>query len=179
MDDDATAFVTKPRVLAIGPFAYRTNLPPLDDEVQPYMDGLDHGAGSNSSAGIDTTDIETLESGFVRCAVDVPRALQGLVIGKGGAVLKRIQQETGAHIQTPPKRGKSTRFIIEAETIEKLDSARTRLQLAMDDAANKCAPTHFVSIPLLDPQLLQNVAQFKQDVLHNCLAQSPVSALRV
>ncbi|EGD73638.1 hypothetical protein PTSG_05347 [Salpingoeca rosetta] len=163
MDDDATAHVKRPRILMIGRYMYRTNLPPLDERVAPYMED-DH-------LGMDAEEdvaVETLESGVLRCEIDVPRALHGLVIGRGGAKISGIEKDTQTRIKAPGKRSKKTTFVLEADSMENLDSARTRLQLAMDDAMKKCAPTHFVSIPLTSPQLTEALDTFSQTVMQAC-----------
>lgn len=45
---------------------------------------------------------EAVEAGHALVTVQVPDADVGLVIGKGGATIKAIQDQTGANIQVPP-----------------------------------------------------------------------------
>lgn len=45
---------------------------------------------------------EALDAGHALVTVQVPDADVGLVIGKGGATIKAIQEQTGANIQVPP-----------------------------------------------------------------------------
>ncbi|GAX22922.1 far upstream element-binding protein [Fistulifera solaris] len=45
---------------------------------------------------------EALDAGHALVTVQVPDADVGLIIGKGGATIKAIQEQTGANIQVPP-----------------------------------------------------------------------------
>lgn len=58
-------------------------------------------AGGGGGGGKDGKVQEALAAGHVLVKVDVPDGDVGLIIGKGGATIKSIQESTGASIQIP------------------------------------------------------------------------------
>mmetsp|Transcript_48401 Transcript_48401/g.139201 ORF Transcript_48401/g.139201 Transcript_48401/m.139201 type:complete len:641 (-) Transcript_48401:2157-4079(-) len=60
-------------------------------------------AGGGPAAGPKDAKVqEALSMGHALVKVDVPDADVGLIIGKGGATIKAIQDQTGAQVQIPP-----------------------------------------------------------------------------
>ncbi len=60
------------------------------------------GGGTNMNATKDVKVQEALAAGHALVQVDVPDADVGLIIGKAGATIKAIQDQTGAQVQIPP-----------------------------------------------------------------------------
>jgi hypothetical protein len=94
--------------------------------------------------------------------VAVPSAFNGLVIGKGGATRKGIEQDTGASITVPPQgsgAGSSAPIVIRGPSVRAVASARTRVELIAASALEQMDYTHFFSFPV--PSLGQGVDAWK------------------
>jgi far upstream element-binding protein len=67
------------------------------------QDRIRAAGGSASSNGPKDVKVqEALAAGHALVQVDVPDADVGLIIGKAGATIKAIQEQTGAQVQIPP-----------------------------------------------------------------------------
>lgn len=78
----------------------------------------------------------------------VPSAFFGNIIGKGGQMRTRLQTETGATITVPKQGSTSEDIIIKAEREKAIVSAKTRIDVLVQQAKDKMDYTHFLSIPL-------------------------------
>lgn len=96
--------------------------------------------------------------------VPVSPRFYGAIIGRGGATLQKLQQETQAKIEVPGKWSRDTHVTITAPTLRQLEQAGLSLQLTVEDAKAKSPPTHFVSLPLNTPQIQAAVADFHSRV---------------
>lgn len=173
MDDDALQAVIQPRILVIGDYCYRSNLPPLDEHTAPYIECDNDLSISNAAIVLQdnensSIEYKMLENGLLQCAVEVPKVLHGVIIGRQSSNIRKIEEDTQARIRLPQKRSSSSVFKIEASNAPSIESAKTQLEILIADAVNKCAPTHFISIPLNFPDLKDKFQQFKREVMSNC-----------
>eukprot|EP00741_Cyanophora_paradoxa_P018084 tig00021037_g17461.t1 len=95
-----------------------------------------------------------------------PRSFRFL-IGRQGATKNKIQSETGATIAIPRQDDPAEEIVIRGPTQAAVSSARTRVEIIMEEALRSLPYTHFVSIRLgsQGSQHWQRVAAFREQVL--------------
>lgn len=93
-----------------------------------------------------------------------PNALFRHVIGFRGQTIRRLQDETGAHIIVP-RGGNASGLTVEAKSQKSLEAAITRIQLLLSEKRWKETFQHFISIPLTSESIKDGFEQFKAQVL--------------
>uniref|UniRef100_A0AAV2LHF8 K Homology domain-containing protein n=1 Tax=Knipowitschia caucasica TaxID=637954 RepID=A0AAV2LHF8_KNICA len=114
----------------------------------------------------DTHLIEQTEKGF-RCAIDVPSVLYKYIIGKKGETRRRLEHDTRTSISIP-KQGVEGQIVVTGAQKSAVSMAITRLEILIDSFRKKQPFTHFLSLPLNQPQIQQGFLKFKEDVLEAC-----------
>ncbi|KAG8192518.1 hypothetical protein JTE90_015159 [Oedothorax gibbosus] len=106
--------------------------------------------------------------------MEVPEPLVGFVQGKQGARRKQIEERTSTQIKIPPSKNKDIdcAIVIVGRNKESVASAYHSIDNICKDARWKVGQhTHFISIPMNDPSILEGFHKFKSEVLANCGAQ--------
>lgn len=101
------------------------------------------------------------EGGLFTHQMHVPSVFFGNIIGKGGQMVSRLQRETGATIQVPKRGGEH--ITIKANKQSSIMSARTRIEVILQQAKDRMAYTHFLSIPLASVK--DQVKQWQDEVV--------------
>lgn len=100
----------------------------VEDRIRAAGGSTGMGGGNSKDAKVQ----EALAVGHALVQVKVPDADVGLIIGKGGATIKAIQDQTGAQVQIPPSGSSAdpdTRTIsITAPTEEGANMAKRRIE---------------------------------------------------
>ena len=120
-------------------------------------------------------DFETCRIDFsdMKQTIDCPPMLLKYVIGKGGEKKREIEQETKTRITIPDRKNPDDPIVVQGlSSAEMLNSALTRIQLTMDRGRAKEPFTHFVSIPVVNVEVLERFEVFKESVLSMGFAKS-------
>lgn len=105
--------------------------------------------------------------------VECPSVLLKYVIGKGGEKKREIEQETHTRIIIPDRNTPNKPIIVEAlSSGDQLSSAITRIQMMIDSGREKEAFTHFISIPIPNPEICATFNTFKDSILSTGFCQS-------
>ena len=120
----------------------------------------------------DGPEIEARTDGSFACSLLVPADYRTSIIGKGGAVKKAFEAETGASIHIP-ERGKDGLVVVKAASAAAVRSARNRILLKLRQARRSKPFTHFLSLPLNVPAVQRPFVAFQDACL--CLQPPPLA----
>ncbi|KAI0230626.1 Activating signal cointegrator 1 complex subunit 1 [Lamellibrachia satsuma] len=87
--------------------------------------------------------------------------------GKKGETRRRIEEETGTHVRIP-RQGEEGAVVVSGRDRRGVLSARTRISLLVDSARAKQPFTHFLSIPVNAPDIVDAFINFREDVQESC-----------
>ncbi|GAB6028446.1 activating signal cointegrator 1 complex subunit [Chamberlinius hualienensis] len=131
----------------------------------------------------DDDDLCEMDESFVTktgdcftATIEIPSALCGLVIGKGGVNKKRLESDTRTKITFPGRDAEGLTKIV-GQTKSKVLSARFRIEILAKKAREKQRPTHFISIPLTSAEIKENFEKFKSEILETCDQASRISPI--
>ncbi|XP_075239931.1 activating signal cointegrator 1 complex subunit 1-like [Convolutriloba macropyga] len=113
-------------------------------------------------------DFETCQVDFtdLKRTIDCPPLLLKYVIGKGGEKKREIEQETKTRVTIPDRKFPDNPIVVQGlSSVEMLNSAITRIQLTMERGRAKEPFTHFVSIPVVNLEILERFEAFKESVM--------------
>ncbi|GES86023.1 far upstream element-binding protein 3 isoform X1 [Rhizophagus clarus] len=97
---------------------------------------------------------------YVTESLDIPQPLHGLIIGRGGSIIKQINYETRTRITLLPDDNLATI----SGTKGGIERAKKRIkEIIESDSIFKLPPTHFISLPLTDPHIQRKVEDFKSN----------------
>jgi activating signal cointegrator complex subunit 1 len=118
----------------------------------------------------DTIDYLAKENMYV-CEMDIAPAFYGVLIGKNSENKQKLEQETNTQIVFP-RRDEFGTVKIRSRTKAHVQSARTRIEIAIDRNRQMQPFTHFLSIPICQSSsstnLKQKYEEFKKNVLEQC-----------
>lgn len=97
----------------------------------------------------------------------VPKAYFGALIGKKGMIKARLEQATKTDIKIP-KIGKDGDVVILGQNADSVKMAKRRINMIIWSSRMRQRPTHFVSIPMNNLEIVNNFINFKQKVLEEC-----------
>lgn len=160
--------VLRPAIIRIGPRSYRKNH--IDGGDASSYDDYRTGFVEDDVYGDEACDactyVEETGDGF-RVTLDIPSSLFRYIIGKKGETRRRIEEETRTHVRIP-KQGEEGSVVVSGRDRGGVLSAKTRISLLVDSARAKQPFTHFLSIPVNTPNVLDAFANFREDVLETC-----------
>ncbi|PIK51488.1 putative activating signal cointegrator 1 complex subunit 1-like [Apostichopus japonicus] len=166
--------VLKPTTIQIGGRCYRrnaTNPPPgwkFSEHVQPYQEDEEiFTSQDNEGDDSEFIDVQETDKGF-SLSMEVPSAFYGRIIGKGGETRRRIEDETQCKINIPNRGSRSEVVMIHGSNRNGVISAKTRIDLLVEEARQKQPFTHFLSLPLNTESLQGSFEEFREDVLRQC-----------
>ncbi len=119
----------------------------------------------------DDDDIETItgqrkdSQTLYRCKLDIGNCFHKFIVGKGAANLKRLQHETNTKIIVPGRNSRSSVVVVTGPTIRSIRSAKTQLRMCVQSALEKMDYTHFLSLPLINPDWKRNLGTMKRRML--------------
>ncbi|XP_015114161.1 activating signal cointegrator 1 complex subunit 1 [Diachasma alloeum] len=132
---------------------------PYQEEYQTELDDMTSEACEN-----DSIEIEQIDGGKFRHTLDIPNTFNGHIVGYKGDTKKKLERETKTTIRVPLKN--STDLVtITGYTKGDVISCRQRIDLLIEFSRRKIPPTHFVSIPLKNDEIVQNYESFKDRIL--------------
>ncbi|XP_018021585.1 activating signal cointegrator 1 complex subunit 1-like isoform X2 [Hyalella azteca] len=139
-------------------------LPMTKDEATADSEACEEEASEASEFPIDR-----LQSGLYRTAWHVPSAFYAYLIGRKGDTRRRLEAETQSNISIPQRGAGATEdIVVTGQSVAKVRAGRLKVALLVEQARQKCSPTHFVSIPATAPNIQERFLQFQREVLEVC-----------
>ncbi|CAK1603017.1 unnamed protein product [Parnassius mnemosyne] len=115
----------------------------------------------------DTFEIIEVDNSRFYTSIHVSKHYIGSIIGKKGIMKSRIEKDTKTNIKIP-KHGEVGDIAIFGPSVLNVKAACRRINIIVMSARMKQRPTHFLSIPLNDPSIIESFENFKQNVLQEC-----------
>jgi AKAP7 2'5' RNA ligase-like domain/KH domain len=149
-----------------------TLLPQSSPTTEPNQHSLTQSTGGSDddAAAVEShnLDIRRDQQGMYVLRKVIDPVFYGSIIGKRGATLRKLQNDTKCDIQVPSRNSKSTTVTVRASSENAVVSANTRLNIAVDDAIDAMPYTHFVSFPFNTPAVQESVKHLQDTVLSSC-----------
>ncbi|RKP07311.1 AKAP7 2'5' RNA ligase-like domain-containing protein [Thamnocephalis sphaerospora] len=117
----------------------------------------DHTEDTHSNSD-EATSVDTASTMEER--LEVPPNTIGMIIGRGGETIQRIQTQSGARVRVLPHEG-TTSVVVIRGTESAVQKAIASIKAIVDA---RLPLTHFISLPLQDPALCKRVAQLQTDM---------------
>jgi len=92
--------------------------------------------------------IDEAPNGSYSCRMEAPADLHSSVIGKGRAMLHKLEREAAVSITVPRKGAGVHEITIEGASQEGVASARSRIMILLSQARRRCEYNYFLNIPL-------------------------------
>ena len=125
----------------------------------------------------DTIDYLAKENMYV-CEMDVAPAFYGTLIGKNAENKQKLEQDTSTQILFP-RRDETGTVKIKGRSKANVQSARTRMEIAIDRNRQMQPFTHFLSIPICQSPSSKSITdkfeEFKKNVLEQCSTERGVT----
>ncbi|XP_038216355.1 activating signal cointegrator 1 complex subunit 1 [Zerene cesonia] len=115
----------------------------------------------------DDVDVKVMDSGRYCTSLHVSKHYLGQIIGKKGSMRMQIQRDTNTDIKIP-RIGENKDILIYGPSIANVKAACRRINIIVMAARRKQRPTHFISIPLHQPNIQKTFEIFKESVLREC-----------
>jgi len=108
------------------------------------------------------------KSSTFRIKFTLPKIFYKYIVGRAGNIKNKIQNDTGASISIPTIDNSSEEIVVKGPSEGSVISAKTRLDLIVENALYDLPFTHFLSIPLNDAILQQHLKTLQSDILIRC-----------
>lgn len=125
----------------------------------------------------DTIDYLAKENMYV-CEMDIASTFYGTLIGKNAENKQKLEQDTNTQILFP-RRDETGMVRIKSRTKANVQSARTRIEIAIDRSRQMQPFTHFLSIPICQSSSSKSIKdkfeEFKKNVLEQCATERGIT----
>jgi len=111
--------------------------------------------------------VKDAQTSSYKLSFPVPNVFYKFIIGKSGNTKNKIQNETGATILVP-RPNEPENIVIRGPSESVVASAKTRIDIIIEAAIPSLPYTHFLSIPLNDPQLQKKLHTLYTDITSRC-----------
>jgi len=112
-------------------------------------------------------DIRTEKKGGYSLKMHVAPCFYPFIIGKKGNTKQRIEKETGTSLTIGQDSSKEP-ITIKGPAKNSIINAHTRLEIIIETASKTLPYTHFLSIPLNLPSVIENATKFNEDLIQEC-----------
>ncbi|XP_061707281.1 activating signal cointegrator 1 complex subunit 1-like [Cydia pomonella] len=114
-------------------------------------------------------NIEIMELGDSRYSTSfhVSKKYFGLIIGTQQQTKDKIEQDTKTELKIPGH-GQDGDITILGPTAANVKAARQQINMIVVSSRMKQRPTHFISIPMNKPDIMENFTRFQEAVLRDC-----------
>lgn len=114
-------------------------------------------------------NIEIMELGDSRYSTSfhVSKKYFGLIIGTQQHTKDKIEQDTKTELKIPGH-GQDGDITILGPTAANVKAARQQINMIVVSSRMKQRPTHFISIPMNKPDIMENFTRFQEAVLRDC-----------
>ncbi|CAL1545826.1 unnamed protein product [Lymnaea stagnalis] len=160
--------VLKPHIIHVGNRCYRQN--PLkygasfNPEEESFQEDLKLELNFADEFCDSTLDITETKRGL-SLSLLVPDTYFKYIIGKKGETKKRMEAETQTQICVPKPGDRQQHLVIYGHERKGIVSAKTRIDVLIDSARQHQPFTHFLSIPVTSPDVIERFQFFKAEVL--------------
>ncbi|NP_001280311.1 activating signal cointegrator 1 complex subunit 1 [Acyrthosiphon pisum] len=167
--------VLRPKILNIDGRQYRLNTadccPNECDETETHNTEM----SESLPAYVERDDIDEecddlniyMEGGRCVLKLEVPNTFYGLIIGRSRENLKHLEYQTKTRIKIPSMKEKNI-ITIKGEQRAHILSAKSKIDAIVKRGRAKQSMTHFVSLPMVNPIVIDNYLAFKKMVLDEC-----------
>lgn len=172
-----------PKILNIDGRKYRLNTDDCcpNEYVEPEINKAEkqmHNSKTSERlpAYVERDDIEEEESDDLniymegdRCVLklEAPNIFYGLIIGRNRENLKNLEYQTRTRIKIPGMRENNV-ITIKGEQRANVIAAKSKIDAIIKRGRFKQSMTHFVSLPMVNPIVIDNYLAFKKIVLDEC-----------
>ncbi|KAI8428016.1 hypothetical protein MSG28_002313 [Choristoneura fumiferana] len=165
-----TSNILKPDLIWIEGRCYRSNDPVA--ELNTYQESNlyeNETIYHDEDEYEDCEDIEivTHDDSRFSTSVHVSKHYIGSIIGKKGYTKSRIEHETKTEIKIP-RQGQAGDVTIFGSSASNVRAARRRLDMIVMSSRMKQKPTHFISIPMINAEIISNFTRFQESILRDC-----------
>lgn len=108
-----------------------------------------------------------MEGGRCVLKLEAPNIFYGLIIGKNREKLKNLEYQTRTRIKIPGLRENNI-ITIRGEQRTHVIAAKSKIDAIIKKGRFKQSVTHFVSLPMVNPIVIDNYLAFKEMVLDEC-----------
>ncbi|XP_050432192.1 activating signal cointegrator 1 complex subunit 1 isoform X2 [Adelges cooleyi] len=117
-----------------------------------------------------------MDGGQFSLKLEVPDVFYGLIIGRNRETLKSIEYQTRARVKIP---GPKDNYLItiKGEQRSQVVAAKYKIESIIKRGRFKQSITHFISLPMVNPTVVENFLTFKEQVLENCGESRGISEL--
>ncbi|XP_065224309.1 uncharacterized protein LOC135848338 [Planococcus citri] len=112
-------------------------------------------------------EVELLDDGYYLIQLHVPKEFHSIIIGLKGGTRQRLELETKTCIDVPKKHEKG-KVEIKGKSRVGVLAAYRRIKILLTTARAKIPHTHFLSIPMMNAEIVKNFQRFKEEVLDTC-----------
>ncbi|XP_028162825.1 activating signal cointegrator 1 complex subunit 1 [Ostrinia furnacalis] len=163
--------ILKPDLLWIEGRCYRINDSNTEltsfQEHDLYENDVPYDDVNDADDDDDNFDVVLLDNSRFTTSFHVSKHYIGAIIGKKGAVKCRVERDTKTDIKIP-KQGQTGDIVIFGSSASSVKAARRRINIIVMSSRMKQRPTHFISIPMNSPDIMNNFETFKNNVLRDC-----------
>ncbi|KAL0894878.1 hypothetical protein ABMA27_013390 [Loxostege sticticalis] len=115
----------------------------------------------------DDCDVVQIDNSRYTTSFHISKHYIGSIIGKKGAMKSRIERDTRTDIKIP-KQGQTGDIVIFGSSATSVKAAQRRINIIVMSSRMKQKATHFISIPMNDPEIVKSFEVFKNSVLQDC-----------
>jgi activating signal cointegrator complex subunit 1 len=122
------------------------------------------------------TDSEFIKEEWKTAELPTPSYFHKYIVGKSGAVKKRLENETGTQINVPRPHENKDFVTVRYRKESSLSSIEVRVESIVSSARKRERPTHFISIPVASNEITENLSKFQDlcgDNIHPHKVQFP------
>ncbi|KAJ8726442.1 hypothetical protein PYW07_001140 [Mythimna separata] len=162
--------ILRPHVMWIEGRCYRVNDPAVETTSFQEHDLYENEVAHNDvldEGDDDDFEVVMMDNSRYTTSVHVSKHYLGSIIGKKGAIKIRIERDTKTDIKIP-KHGQEGDIVIFGPTAANVKAARRRINIIVMSSRMKQKSTHFISLPMNNPNIQKRFEEFQTSVLRDC-----------
>ncbi|XP_050361567.1 activating signal cointegrator 1 complex subunit 1 [Nymphalis io] len=164
--------ILRPELIWIEGRCYRVNDPITNvtafQEQDLYETELPYNENDDEEDDDDEfNEITKVDNNRYFTSFHVSKHYLGSIIGKKGATVSRIGRDTRTDIKIP-RHGENKDISIYGSNVSNVKAAKRRINMIVIASRMKQKSTHFISIPLNLPNIIEQFEHFKDSVLRDC-----------
>lgn len=162
--------ILRPHVKWIEGRCYRVNDPAVETTIFQEHDLYENEEACNDfldEGDDDDFEVVMVDKSRYSTSVHVSKHYLGFIIGKKGAIKSRIERDTKTDIKIP-KHAQEGDIVIFGPTESSVKAARRRINIIVMSSRMKQKATHFISIPMNQPDIQKRFEEFEASVIRDC-----------
>ncbi|XP_063358488.1 activating signal cointegrator 1 complex subunit 1-like [Cydia amplana] len=133
----------------------------------PSLRGEEMDGDYENSDFDENIEITELDDSRYSTSFHVSKKYFGLIIGTRQQTKDRIEQDTKTELMIPGH-GQDGNITVVGPTASNVKAARRQINMIVVSSRMKQRPTHFISIPMNTPDIMDNFTRFQEAVLRDC-----------